>query len=67
MDLKLHAKKLQDSKKTKVDQKTEGARPVVKPSAARTKGAAKASNANKRKAAMSKSGSIDDVANWLTS
>ena len=60
-------RKLQDSKKTKVDQKTEGARPVVKPSAARTKGAAKASNANKRKAAMSKSGSIDDVANWLTS
>ena len=60
-------RKLQDSKKTKVDKKTEGARPVVKPSAARAKGAAKASNANKQKAAMSKSGSIDDVASWLTS
>jgi len=60
-------RKLQASKKTKVDQKTEGARPVVKPSAARAKGAAKASNANKRKAAMKQSGSVNDVANWLQS
>ena len=59
-------RKLQ-AKKPKAKQKAEGSRPVVKPSAARAKSAAKASNANKQKAAMQKSGSTNDVANWLLS
>ena len=59
-------RKLQ-AKKPQAKQKAEGSRPVVKPSAARAKSAAKASNANKQKAAMQKSGSTNDVANWLLS
>ena len=53
--------------KSNAKKKAEGARPVVKPAAKRAASAAKASNANKQKAQMKKSGSIDDVTNWLLS
>lgn len=53
--------------KSNAQKKAEGARPVVKPTAKRAASAAKASNAKKSKATMNKSGSIDDVTNWLLS
>jgi len=53
--------------KAKSQQKTEGARPVVKSAAKRADEAGKASNAKKAKANMKRSGSVDDVANWLLS
>jgi len=53
--------------KSNAQKKAEGARPVVKPAAKRAANAGKASQAKKAKAAMKRSGGIDDVANWLTS
>lgn len=53
--------------KSKAQQKAEGARPVVKPAAKRAEDAGRASNAKKAKANMKRSGSVDDVANWLLS
>jgi len=53
--------------KSKAQQKAEGARPVVKAAAKRSAVAGKASKAAKAQAQMSKSGGIDDVANWLLS
>lgn len=53
--------------KSNAQKKAEGARPVVKPAAKRAANAGKASQAKKAKAAMKRSGSIDDIANWLTS
>ena len=53
--------------KSKAQQKAEGARPVVKPAAKRAEDAGRVSNAKKAKAAMKRSGSVDDVANWLIS
>ena len=53
--------------KPAAQQKAEGARPVVKPAAKRAANAGKATKARKATAAMNKSGSIDDVASWLTS
>ena len=53
--------------KSNAQKKAEGARPVVKPAAKRAANASKASKAKKASAAMKRSGSIDDIANWLTS
>ena len=53
--------------KPAAQQKAEGARPVVRPAAKRAASAGRATQAKKAKAAMNRSGSIDDVANWLTS
>lgn len=53
--------------KSKAQKKAEGARPVVKPAAKRAEETGRASIAKKAKAAMKRSGSIDDVASWLTS
>lgn len=53
--------------KPAAQQKADGARPVVRPAAKRAASAGKATQAKKAKAAMNKSGSIDDVASWLTS
>ena len=53
--------------KPAAQQKAEGARPVVKPAAKRAANAGKATKAKQAKAAMKRSGSIDDIANWLTS
>lgn len=53
--------------KSNAQKKAEGARPVVKPAAKRAANASKASKAKKASQAMKRSGSIDDIANWLTS
>ena len=53
--------------KSNAQKKAEGARPVVKPAAKRAATAGKASKAKKASQAMKRSGSIDDIANWLTS
>ena len=53
--------------KSKSQQKTEGARPVVKAAAKRAEDAGRAANAKRAKAAMKRSGSVDDVTNWLIS
>ena len=53
--------------KAKSQQKVEGARPVVKSAAKRADEAGRASNAKKAKAAMKRTGSVDDVTNWLLS
>jgi hypothetical protein len=53
--------------KSNAQKKAEGARPVVKPAAKRAANAGKASKAKKASQAMKRSGSIDDIANWLTS
>ena len=59
-------RKLQ-AKKPNAKQKAEGARPVVKPAAKRSTQAAQTNKKAKATAAMNKSGSVDDVANWLLS
>jgi len=59
-------RELQASKST-ANKKAEGARPVVKPAAKRAATAGKASKAAKAKTNMSKTGSIDSVADFLLS
>lgn len=59
-------RELQSSKST-ASKKAEGARPVVKPAAKRAATAGKASKAAKAKTNMSKTGSIDSVADFLLS
>ena len=59
-------RELQASKST-ASKKAEGARPVVKPAAKRAATAGKASKAAKAKTNMSKTGSIDSVADFLLS
>jgi hypothetical protein len=51
--------------KGKAQQKAEGARPVVKPAAKRAANSGRVSKAKKAEAAMRKTGSIEDVANFL--
>lgn len=53
--------------KSKAEQKADGARPFVKSTAKRSEQTGRATKAKKAKAAMKRSGSIDDVANWLIS
>jgi len=53
--------------KPNAKKKAEGARPVVKPAAKRSASAAKSRNKDKALDAMKRSGSADDVANWLLS
>lgn len=59
-------RKLQANKPT-AKKKAEGARPVVKPAAKRSASAAQSRNKDKALDAMKRSGSADDVANWLLS
>ena len=59
-------RELQASKST-ASKKAEGARPVVKPAAKRAATAGKASKAAKAKTNMSKTGSIESVADYLLS
>jgi hypothetical protein len=59
-------RELQASKST-ASKKAEGARPVVKPAAKRAATAGKASKAAKAKTNMTKTGSIDSVADYLLS
>ena len=59
-------RELQASKST-ASKKAEGARPVVKPAAKRAATAGKASKAAKAKTNMTKTGSIDSVADFLLS
>ena len=59
-------RKLQ-ANKPNAKKKAEGARPVVKPAAKRSASAAKSRNKDKALDAMKRSGSADDVANWLLS
>lgn len=59
-------RELQSSKST-ANKKVEGSRPVVKPAAKRAATAGKASKAAKAKTNMSKTGSIDSVADFLLS
>jgi len=51
--------------KGKAQQKAEGARPVVKPAAKRAANSGRVSKAKKAEAAMRRTGSIDDVADFL--
>jgi len=51
--------------KGKAQQKAEGARPVVKPAAKRAANSGRVSKAKKAEAAMRRTGSIEDVANFL--
>jgi len=59
-------RKLQ-ANKPNAKKKAEGARPVVKPAAKRSASAAQSRNKDKALDAMKRSGSADDVANWLLS
>lgn len=55
------------AKTGQAQKKAQGARPVVQPAAKRAASTGKANQAKKAKSAMKRTGSPDDVANWLLS